>query len=108
MVMEPERSAHVPQLVAGAQPAHQAAAAQQWDRLVAVTDDPLCRPGRGPGERERHVEPLASERGSQSGDLRGGGVDQHSDFRTDPIGRLNRTVAYVLATTFGSTADETC
>ena len=31
------------------------------------------------------------------------GVDQHSDFRTDPIGRLNRTVAYVLATTFGST-----
>jgi uncharacterized protein (DUF2236 family) len=31
------------------------------------------------------------------------GVDQHSDFRADPIGRLNRTVAYVLATTFGST-----
>src|SRR5260221_7986790 len=31
------------------------------------------------------------------------GVDQHSDFRTDPIGRLNRTVAYVLATTFGTT-----
>jgi uncharacterized protein (DUF2236 family) len=31
------------------------------------------------------------------------GVDQHSDFRTDPIGRLNRTVAYVLSTTFGST-----
>src|SRR2546423_9050895 len=32
------------------------------------------------------------------------GVDQHSDFRGDPIGRLNRTVAYVLATSFGSTA----
>lgn len=32
------------------------------------------------------------------------GVDQHSDFRTDPVGRLNRTVAYVLATSFGSTA----
>jgi uncharacterized protein (DUF2236 family) len=31
------------------------------------------------------------------------GVDQHSDFRTDPLDRLNRTVAYVLATTFGST-----
>jgi uncharacterized protein (DUF2236 family) len=32
------------------------------------------------------------------------GVDQHSDFRTDPIGRLNRTAAYVVSTTFGSTA----
>lgn len=31
------------------------------------------------------------------------GVVQHSDFRTDPVGRLNRTVAYVLATTYGST-----
>src|SRR5258708_3111339 len=31
------------------------------------------------------------------------GVDQHSDFRTDPLARLNRTVAYVLSTTFGST-----
>jgi uncharacterized protein (DUF2236 family) len=31
------------------------------------------------------------------------GVDQHSDFRTDPLTRLNRTAAYVLATTFGST-----
>jgi uncharacterized protein (DUF2236 family) len=31
------------------------------------------------------------------------GVDQHSDFRTDPLNRLNRTVAYVLATSFGST-----
>ena len=30
------------------------------------------------------------------------GVDQHSDFRTDPLTRLNRTVAYVLSTTFGS------
>ncbi|HEY1228348.1 MAG TPA: oxygenase MpaB family protein, partial [Ramlibacter sp.] len=32
------------------------------------------------------------------------GVDQHSDFRKDPIRRLNRTVAYVVSTTFGSTA----
>jgi uncharacterized protein (DUF2236 family) len=32
------------------------------------------------------------------------GVDQHSDFRRDPIGRLNRTAAYVVSTTFGSTA----
>ena len=31
------------------------------------------------------------------------GVDQHSDFRTDPIGRLNRTARYVTTTTFGST-----
>jgi len=31
-------------------------------------------------------------------------VDQHSDFRTDPVGRLNRTVRFVNATTFGSTA----
>ena len=31
------------------------------------------------------------------------GVDQHSDFRTDPIGRLNRTAAYVMVTVFGST-----
>ncbi|GAA2003115.1 oxygenase MpaB family protein [Catenulispora subtropica] len=31
------------------------------------------------------------------------GVDQHSDFRRDPIRRLNRTVAYVVSTTFGST-----
>src|SRR2546426_9368031 len=23
------------------------------------------------------------------------GVDQHSDFRVDPVGRLNKTVAYV-------------
>ena len=30
------------------------------------------------------------------------GVDQHSDFRTDPLSRLNRTAAYVLTTTFGS------
>jgi uncharacterized protein (DUF2236 family) len=30
------------------------------------------------------------------------GVDQHSDFRTDPLTRLNRTAAYVLSTTFGS------
>jgi uncharacterized protein (DUF2236 family) len=32
------------------------------------------------------------------------GVDQHSDFRTDPWGRLRRTSEYVAATTFGDTA----
>jgi uncharacterized protein (DUF2236 family) len=32
------------------------------------------------------------------------GVDQHSDFRRDPVHRLNRTVEYVVATTFGGTA----
>src|SRR5690349_7946939 len=31
------------------------------------------------------------------------GVDQHSDFRVDPLGRLNRTAAFVVSTTFGST-----
>ncbi len=30
------------------------------------------------------------------------GVVEHSDYRLDPIGRLQRTVAYVAATTFGS------
>ncbi|HEY8984854.1 MAG TPA: oxygenase MpaB family protein [Streptomyces sp.] len=30
------------------------------------------------------------------------GVDQHSDFRADPVGRLNGTVRFVTTTTFGS------
>ncbi|MER5755287.1 oxygenase MpaB family protein [Streptomyces sp. NPDC002088] len=30
------------------------------------------------------------------------GVDQHSDFRTDPIGRLIRTARFITTTTFGS------
>lgn len=33
------------------------------------------------------------------------GVYDHSEFRTDPLGRLRRTSAYVLATTFGSTRE---
>lgn len=33
------------------------------------------------------------------------GVAQHSDFRADPWGRLFRTVDYVTATTFGTTAE---
>jgi uncharacterized protein (DUF2236 family) len=32
------------------------------------------------------------------------GVDQHSDYRVDPWGRLRRTSEYVAATTFGDTA----
>ncbi len=32
------------------------------------------------------------------------GVDQHSDYREDPWGRLNRTGRFIGATTFGSTA----
>ncbi len=32
------------------------------------------------------------------------GVDQHSDYRTDPWGRLRRTTEYVMTATFGSTA----
>lgn len=30
------------------------------------------------------------------------GVDQHSDFRADPVGRLNGTVRFITTTTFGS------
>lgn len=30
------------------------------------------------------------------------GVDQHSDYRTDPIGRLTRTARFITTTTFGS------
>jgi len=29
------------------------------------------------------------------------GVDQHSDYRVDPVGRLNRTARFVTITTFG-------
>ena len=32
------------------------------------------------------------------------GVDQHSDYRADPWGRLQRTIEYVVTTTFGDTA----
>lgn len=32
-------------------------------------------------------------------------VDQHSRFREDPWGRLARTTAYVVATTYGTTAE---
>lgn len=32
------------------------------------------------------------------------GVDQHSAFRVDPIGRLRRTTAFVATSTYGSTA----
>ena len=32
------------------------------------------------------------------------GVAQHSQFRSDPLGRLRRTAAFVAATTYGSTA----
>ncbi|QMU76173.1 DUF2236 domain-containing protein [Streptacidiphilus sp. PB12-B1b] len=31
------------------------------------------------------------------------GVDQHSDFRSDPLGRLHRTAGFVSVTSFGST-----
>ncbi|MDH6696734.1 oxygenase MpaB family protein [Streptomyces griseoviridis] len=32
------------------------------------------------------------------------GVDDHSDFRADPVGRLNGTVRFITTTTFGSSA----
>lgn len=32
------------------------------------------------------------------------GVDQHSDYRVDPWGRLQRTTDYVMTTTYGDTA----
>jgi uncharacterized protein (DUF2236 family) len=33
------------------------------------------------------------------------GVAEHSDFRNDPLGRLQRTAAYIGITTYGSTAE---
>ncbi|WP_051452032.1 oxygenase MpaB family protein [Actinospica robiniae] len=33
------------------------------------------------------------------------GVAEHSDYKADPLGRLNRTARYVTVTAFGSTAD---
>jgi uncharacterized protein (DUF2236 family) len=33
------------------------------------------------------------------------GVAQHSNYRTDPLGRLRRTAAFVATTTYGSTAE---
>jgi uncharacterized protein (DUF2236 family) len=33
------------------------------------------------------------------------GVAQHSSFRTDPLGRLQRTAGFVAITTFGTTAE---
>jgi len=33
------------------------------------------------------------------------GVAQHSRFRSDPLGRLHRTAAFVAATTYGTTAE---
>jgi uncharacterized protein (DUF2236 family) len=33
------------------------------------------------------------------------GVDQHSRYRDDPLGRLSRTSSYVTATTFGATPE---
>ena len=33
------------------------------------------------------------------------GVEQHSDYRADPWGRLQRTVEYVLTTTYGTRAE---
>jgi len=33
------------------------------------------------------------------------GVDEHSDFRIDPVGRLNRTARFVTMTTFGPTRE---
>jgi uncharacterized protein (DUF2236 family) len=33
------------------------------------------------------------------------GVEQHSDYRADPWGRLQRTVEYVMTTTYGTTEE---
>jgi len=35
------------------------------------------------------------------------GVDQHSDWRTDPVGRLAATSAYEVTVTFGDRAGAT-
>src|SRR5579864_1810491 len=33
------------------------------------------------------------------------GVAEHSDYRSDPWGRLHRTAAFIAATTYGTTAE---
>ncbi len=79
--------------------------------------DPTVDPGdpglTGPGSSSWQVigEPAAI-----AGGIRGllvqvahplamAGVHDHSAFRTDPLGRLQRTAAYVTTTTFGSTRE---
>ncbi len=79
--------------------------------------DPTVDPGdpglTGPGSASWEVigEPAAI-----AGGIRGllvqvahplamAGVHDHSAFRTDPLGRLQRTAAYVTTTTFGSTRE---
>lgn len=77
--------------------------------------DPATDPGDpglfGPGSASWRVvgEPAAIVGGIRSllvqalHPLAVAGVAEHSNFRTDPLGRLQRTSAYVTTTTFGST-----
>ncbi len=79
--------------------------------------DPTVDPGdpglTGPGSSSWEV---IAEPAAIAGGIRGllvqvahplamAGVHDHSAFRTDPLGRLQRTAAYVTTTTFGSTRE---
>jgi len=79
--------------------------------------DPTTDPGdpglTGPGSSSWQV---IAEPAAIAGGIRGllvqvahplamAGVHDHSAFRTDPLGRLQRTAAYVTTTTFGSTRE---
>lgn len=79
--------------------------------------DPAADPGDpglfGPGSASWQVvgEPAAIVGGIRSllvqllHPLAVAGVADHSDFRSDPLGRLHRTSAYVTVTTFGSSSE---
>ncbi|MFA9429066.1 oxygenase MpaB family protein [Egicoccus sp. AB-alg2] len=80
-----------------------------FDPSGAPGDPGLC----GPGSASWQVigEPAAIAGGVRAlmlqvaHPLAMAGVADHSAFRTDPLGRLHRTSAYVTASTFGSTPE---
>ncbi|MFA9445550.1 oxygenase MpaB family protein [Egicoccus sp. AB-alg6-2] len=80
-----------------------------FDPATDAGDPGLC----GPGSASWHVigEPAAIAGGLRAlllqvaHPLAMAGVADHSAFRTDPLGRLHRTSAYVTASTFGSTTE---
>ncbi|GGI05168.1 oxygenase MpaB family protein [Egicoccus halophilus] len=80
-----------------------------FDPATGAGDPGLC----GPGSASWQVigEPAAIAGGLRAlllqvaHPLAMAGVADHSAFRTDPLGRLHRTSAYVTASTFGSTPE---
>ena len=83
--------------------------APQFDPAADAGDPGLTGPGSASWQ-------VIGEPAAIAGGLRGllvqlahplamAGVHDHSAFRTDPLGRLQRTSAYVTTTTFGSTRE---